>query len=110
MDDTSESESIAKIPSWKARILDDIEEDFKKENSQLMEDMEKAFAAKDPSVFDVTIKCQGSSFMCSKFMLTSRSQVFRYIQGSTSRIRVYSILATCQLQDTYVASINFFYF
>jgi len=42
---------------------------------QMIGDLEKAF--KEKNSFDVTLNCGDTSFECNKFMLTTRSQVFR---------------------------------
>merc|ERR1719348_517415 len=40
-------------------------------------DLAKAFKSKNSNAFDVKVKCGDASFECSKFMLTTRSPVFK---------------------------------
>jgi len=44
---------------------------------ELCHDLTNAYTDKDPMVFDVTVKCGDATFECNKFMMTSRSPVFK---------------------------------
>jgi len=56
----------------------DIDNDVNKCNRmKMILDLKKAFKSKDSMVFDVTVKCGDASFECNKFMMTSRSPVFK---------------------------------
>jgi len=59
----------------KMSVLETFYEIKQKQCLKMMDDLENAF--KEKNSFDVTVNCGDASFKCSKFMLTTRSRVFK---------------------------------